>query len=212
MHVGVTFVLISSWKETQSGTRTFHDVCCSTPCKPSTMVSLFLLLVAVSSTFADFKLHLFHTPRRASNLQKCLKLPTSRKNMKPLWKVKGFEQQTYCPRHRTAQRMTAQENKVDKETQKQTDKQGDTQHQTAQRTAARRSVIHSSPFSLLPSPSPLFFSSLPFSHTLLSYPLFHAKTRGYIVKKIEKQKTQPDNILASMVHQTRQENSQRQVL
>ena len=64
--------------------------------------------------------------------------------------------------------MTAQENKVDKETQKQTDKQGDTQHQTAQRTAARRSAIHPSPFSfsLLPSPSPLFFSSPPFSHTL----------------------------------------------
>ena len=128
------------------------------------------IIFASRSFFKHFciKLHLFSTPSRASNLQMCLKYLRAEINMKPLWKVKGFEQQTYCPRHRTAQRMTAQENKVDKETQKQTDRQGDTQHQTAQRTVARRSAIHSSPFSLLPSPSPLFFSSLPFSHTLLS--------------------------------------------
>ena len=112
--------------------------------------------------------------------------------MKPLWKVIGFEQQTFCPRHRTAQRTTAQENKVDKETQKQTDKQGDTQHRTAQRTAARRSVIHSSPVSLS---SFLLFSSL------LSYPPILCFMRKLVVtvskKKIEEQETQPDNILAS---------------
>ena len=126
--------------------------------------------------------------------------------MKPLWKVKGFEQQTYCPRHRTAQRTTAQENKVDKETQKQTDKQGDTQHRTAQRTAARRSVIHSSPVSLS---SFLLFSSL------LSYPPILCFMRKLVVtvskKKSKNKKTQPGNTLAPMVHQTRKEKSQRQV-
>ena len=40
--------------------------------------------------------------------------------------------------------MTAQGNKVDKETQKQTNKQGDTQHKSPQRTIVRRSVSHSS--------------------------------------------------------------------
>ena len=43
--------------KTQSGKRTFH-MCCS---KPLTFHNgfMFLLLVAVSNTFSDFKLHLF---------------------------------------------------------------------------------------------------------------------------------------------------------
>ena len=53
VHVGVTVLLISH-EETKSGTRTFHDVCCS---KLLTFHDsfLFLLLVAISSTLADFK-------------------------------------------------------------------------------------------------------------------------------------------------------------
>ena len=55
-HVGVTFLLTSHAK-TQSGTRTFHDVCCS---KPLTFRNgfMFLLLAAVSSTFAAVKPYL----------------------------------------------------------------------------------------------------------------------------------------------------------
>ena len=62
--------------------------------KPSTFHNgfMFLLLVAVSSTFRDLELHLFYKSRRARNLKKCLKQIRESKKMKPLWKVKGFEQ------------------------------------------------------------------------------------------------------------------------
>ena len=52
---------------------------------------VFLLLVAVSSTFRDFKPYIFHISRRACCPEKCLKQLREAKNMKPLWKVKGFE-------------------------------------------------------------------------------------------------------------------------
>ena len=53
VHVGVTFLLIFL-KKTKSRTLIFHDVCFS---KPLTFHDGFmcLLLVAVSSTFSDFK-------------------------------------------------------------------------------------------------------------------------------------------------------------
>ena len=60
---------------------------------------VFLLLVDVSSTFRDFKPYLFHISSRASSLKKCLKQLREAKNMKPLWKVKGFEKQKYQPQH-----------------------------------------------------------------------------------------------------------------
>ena len=56
---------------------------------PSTVVSCCLLLVAVSSTFRDFKPYLFHISSRAWSLEKCLKQLREAKNMKPLWKVKA---------------------------------------------------------------------------------------------------------------------------
>ena len=61
------------------------------------MVSCFFLIVAVSSTFRDLKPYLFHISSRAWSLEKCLKQLREAKNMKPLWKVKGFEKQTYQP-------------------------------------------------------------------------------------------------------------------
>ena len=58
---------------------------------PSTMVSCFLLLVSVSSTFRDVKSYLICGIGRTWSLEKCLKQLREVKNMKPLWKVKDFE-------------------------------------------------------------------------------------------------------------------------
>ena len=52
---------------------------------PSTMVSCFLLLGAVSSTFLDFR-----KSSVAWRPEKCMKQLREAKNMKPLWKIKGF--------------------------------------------------------------------------------------------------------------------------
>ena len=62
---------------------------------PFTMVSCFLLLVAVSTTFLDFR-----KSSVAWRPEKCMKQLREGKNMKPLWKVKGFEKQTSWKRLR----------------------------------------------------------------------------------------------------------------
>ena len=73
------------------------------------MISCFLLLAAVSSTFRDNKPYLFHISSRACCLEKSLKQLREAKNMKPLWKVKGFEKQdipTTADRERHTNRQT----------------------------------------------------------------------------------------------------------
>ena len=45
---------------------------------------------------------------------KVLETATRSKNMKPLWKVIGFEQKIFRPQHRTAQRMRARRSVIDR--------------------------------------------------------------------------------------------------
>ena len=73
---------------------TFHDVCFSKPLTFHNGFMIFLLLIAVSNTYRDFKLHLFGTKIGLEICKNCLKQLRKAKNMKPLEKVKGFEQQT----------------------------------------------------------------------------------------------------------------------
>ena len=89
VHVGVTlFAHFLMKRKTQSRTLTFHDVCFS---KPLTFQNgfMFFLLVAVSSSFLYFRKKKWSLKSR-----KCLKQLREEKNMKPLWKVQGFEKQT----------------------------------------------------------------------------------------------------------------------
>ena len=93
------------------------------------MVSFFLLLEAVSSTFRDFKPYLFHISSRVCCLEKCLKQLREAKNMKPLWKVKGFEKQTYHTNRQTKSHSDAQ----DKQTHGHGPGPGTTRHSTTRR-------------------------------------------------------------------------------
>ena len=59
------------------------------------MVSCVLFLVADSSTVLDFKPYLICKRGVALSLEQCLKQLREAKNMKPSWKVRGFEKQTF---------------------------------------------------------------------------------------------------------------------
>ena len=57
----------------------------------------FLLLEAVSSTYPDFKPYFICKRGVSLKSVKVLAIATRSKKMKPLWKVKSFEQETHCP-------------------------------------------------------------------------------------------------------------------
>ena len=80
LSVRVSFPVCCGWYVCFSKPLTFHNG-----------FMFFLLLVAVSSTFRDNKPYLICEIGRACCLEKCLKQLREAKNMKPLWKVKGFE-------------------------------------------------------------------------------------------------------------------------
>ena len=127
------------------------------------MVSLFLLLAAVSSTIADFKQHLSFT--HEIGLQIC-------KSASHTYERNKHETIVESQRVRTADILsTAQDSTAHDSTGEQS-RQGDeeTDRQTRRHTAPNSTTHRSTPqrnplFSLFP---PLFISSLPFSHTLLS--------------------------------------------
>ena len=168
------------------------------------MVSSFLLLVAVSSTFCRFQATSLSHTKKGFKSAKVLEIPPSSKNETI---VEGQRLRTAdilsMPHDTTGEHSGQRDAETDRQTRRHTAPNCTTHRSTPQRNPL---------FSLLPSPSPLFCSSLPFSHTLLSCVSCQNSWLYCQKKKFGKKKsTQPGNILAPVAHQTRQEKSQRQV-
>ena len=84
------FLIVFAWEEkAQSRTLTFPWCLLFEAVEPSKMVFMFFPLVAVSSTFLYFRKKKWSLKSR-----RCLQQLREEKNMKPLWKVQGFEKQT----------------------------------------------------------------------------------------------------------------------